>query len=155
MEMLSDEMAGGLLLGAVGATIIMIQLAVYVVKMIAGWRIFTKAGEKGWKSLIPLYNLYVEYGLTWKANMAILIIGLTVAGQIVQRIGGEGNLLTSLVSMVISITTLVLEIIGWNKLAKAFGKGTGFTWGLVLLQPVFVIILGFGSAQYIGNTTER
>ena len=32
-------------------------LLVYVVN----WRVFLKAGEKGWKSLIPFYNEYVQY----------------------------------------------------------------------------------------------
>ena len=36
---------------------IFLILLVYVVN----WRVFLKAGEKGWKSLIPFYNEYVQY----------------------------------------------------------------------------------------------
>lgn len=35
-------------------------------------------------------------------------------------------------------------------LAKSFGKGAGFTVGLVLLPSVFYMILAFGKADYIG-----
>ncbi len=34
--------------------------------------------------------------------------------------------------------------------AKAFGQGTGFGIGLIFLNPIFIAILGFGSAEYIG-----
>ena len=36
------------------------------------------------------------------------------------------------------------------KLAKAFGQGVGFGFGLLFLNPIFVAILGFGNAEYIG-----
>lgn len=35
-------------------------------------------------------------------------------------------------------------------LAKSFGKGAGFTVGLVLLPFVFYMILAFGKDEYIG-----
>ena len=30
-----------------------------VIAIIASWKIFTKAGEDGWKCLIPFYNQYI------------------------------------------------------------------------------------------------
>ena len=33
-------------------------LILAVVSIVSFWRIFEKAGDKGWKSLIPLYNTY-------------------------------------------------------------------------------------------------
>ena len=44
-------------------------LALYVITVIAYWQIFKKAGEKGWKSLIPLYNSYIMYKISWKTSM--------------------------------------------------------------------------------------
>ena len=35
-------------------------------------------------------------------------------------------------------------------LAKSFGKETGFAIGLILLPPIFLLMLGFGSAEYQG-----
>lgn len=34
-------------------------LAIYLLTAVAMWRLFTKAGEAGWKSLIPVYNSWV------------------------------------------------------------------------------------------------
>jgi hypothetical protein len=41
-------------------------------------------------------------------------------------------------------------ILIYNGIAKSFGKGGGFTVGLLLLPFVFFPILGFGSARYLG-----
>ena len=38
-------------------TSVLLVLLVYIVS----WRVFSKAGVKGWKSLIPFYNGYVQY----------------------------------------------------------------------------------------------
>lgn len=48
------------------------------------------------------------------------------------------------------VATMVFYVLLNYKTAKAFGKGVGFTIGLIFLQPVFLMILGFGSAQYQG-----
>lgn len=34
-------------------------LIVLVVAIVAMWKVFVKAGEPGWASIIPLYNAYV------------------------------------------------------------------------------------------------
>jgi len=50
----------------------------------------------------------------------------------------------------IPIVNLVILILTYNDLSKSFGKGVGFTIGLLLLSFIFFPILGFGSARYIG-----
>ena len=37
---------------------VFIWLLIAIVAIIAYWKIFTKAGEAGWKSIIPFYNVY-------------------------------------------------------------------------------------------------
>ena len=37
------------------------------------------------------------------------------------------------------------------RLAKSFGKGTGFGICLILFGPIARMVLGFGSATYVGN----
>ena len=48
-----------------------------------------------------------------------------------------------------------MQIIFYNKLAKAFGHGAGFTVGLIFLNVIFLLILAFGSSRYLGGGTER
>ena len=40
-------------------------------------------------------------------------------------------------------------------LGKAFNKSSGFVVGLILLSPIFYMILGFGSAEYVGNKNVK
>lgn len=58
---------------------------VSIIGIVCMWILFTKAGEKGWKAIIPLYNAYVAYKLFWKKSMfcvtliiAILVVVLTM-----------------------------------------------------------------------------
>ena len=106
-----------------------VLLVVYILVVIAMWKVFTKAGKPGWASLIPVYNMVVMYQ----------IVGLN-----------PWLLLLYLIPVVNWIAALVLSIMQNVKLAKAFGKSTGFAIGLIFLNPIFLLILGFGDAKYVG-----
>lgn len=134
--------------------------------LVGNWKIFVKAHEKGWKGLIPIYNLYVEYKLVWKVRYFVISLLLSfVAGIIAAIIGtlgiaiifgaeNSGILLVLIVAeIVIGIMALVLQYKYVHRLAKSFNYGTGFTIGLFLLYPIFRLILAFGPSEYIGNTT--
>ena len=51
----------------------------------------------------------------------------------------------------IPVVNIVVAAMVMISVAKAFGKGTGFALGLLFLSPIFIPILGFGNAQYIGT----
>ena len=48
------------------------------------------------------------------------------------------------------IVNIVYAIMLTFRLAKSFGKGVGFGFGLLFLEGIFVLILAFGKAQYVG-----
>ena len=89
------------------------------------WIIFTKAGEEGWKSLIPIYNIYILYKITWGNGLIFLL------------------LLVPFVNFIVGILTI-------NKLSKCFGHGLGFTLGLLFLPIIFLPLLAFGDSRYEG-----
>lgn len=93
--------------------------------LVCMWKIFAKAGEPGWACIVPFYNLYVEFKITWGNGLFFLL--MLIPG----------------VNAVIGIITMV-------KLAKVFGKGGGFAVGLIFLSIIFLPILAFGDAQYQG-----
>ncbi len=107
-------------------------LVILILQIIGMWKIFTKAGQAGWKSLIPIYNLVTLYK----------IIGLSPWLLFVY--------LAPIIPIIGAIAAFVLTIFQYIYLSKSFGKGTGFTIGLIFLTPIFYIILGFGNATYIG-----
>ena len=43
---------------------------------------------------------------------------------------------------------LIMLVIFARRLARTFGKSGWFALGLVLLNPIFIMILGFGKAEY-------
>lgn len=141
------------MLAAMGAAIFVCSLIWYVLQVIARWKIFTKAGEKGWKAIIPVYNEFVMYKISWKTMFFWIMLALVVAGSLVSSLAGTGqnaNGVLLFLAFVLLIAACVIEIIQLHNLSKAFGHGAGFTVGLVLLNPIFMLILAFGSSEYKG-----
>ena len=126
----------------------------YVLQVIANWRIFTKAGEKGWKSIIPVYNIYITYKIAWKPVFFwIFLIATAVTGVCSALMpadaSGAAPVLTVLIYVAL-VVGVVMQVVCSHKLSKAFGHGVGFTLGLIFLNPIFLLILGLGGSQYQG-----
>ena len=139
----------GLVTGMALGTMLAVGFGWFILMAIADWKIFTKAGESGWKSLIPIYNLYTEYSICWNGILG-LIYGLLSCATMFIPTNNSSMVLTA-ISLVVTLVALALHIKESLLLARCFGKGTGFGIGLILLAPIFRLILGFGSAQYTGN----
>lgn len=155
VDQLSGLMVGGVLGALLGglATIGVILRLVYNIATVVGcWKVYNKLGEPGWKCLIPFYGTWVEYKYTWKPQMAIWVWVLGFGGELLMYLFEQYSLMWNVFG-IISVVGWVISIIGDYKLSKSFGKGAGFTVGMVLATGIFQIILGFGKSQYIGNTT--
>ena len=102
-----------------------IGLLIALLMIVAMWKVFTKAGQPGWASIIPIYNLYIWCKIVGRPWWWILL-------------------------MLIPFVNFIILIILCIDTAKSFGKGVGFGIGLALLGVIFWPIIGFGSAQYQG-----
>jgi hypothetical protein len=87
------------------------------------WMIFSKAGKPGWAAIIPIYNFIVLLQVVGKPWWWLIL-------------------------MIIPFVNFIIIIIILNELSKSFGKGVGFTLGLLFLPIIFFPILAFGSAPY-------
>ena len=145
----------GALVGTMATITVICGIVWFLLVAIARWKIFSKAGKKGWLSIIPVVSQWNEVDLSWNSTWAWISIALLVAGSIFSGIqnGRAENPSTfiAVLSTVFGLAAAVIKIISQWKLSKAFGKGIGFFIGLLLLNPIFMIILGFGSAQYQGR----
>lgn len=112
-------------LGIFMIIMLIITFAVAIFYIIGLWMVFKKAGEEGWKSIIPFYNNWILFK----------ICGLEPALSLL---------------MLVPLAILPLQIIAMIKLAKVFNKSSGFAAGLILLAPVFMFILGHGDSKYLG-----
>jgi hypothetical protein len=132
------------------------------------WKIFTKAGEPGWKVFIPLYNHYTLcsianavnlFFVTWLCKLcmaiAIAIFMISYSSYFVAFMTYGGlygvNMVPVFGSIILctllSIASYVIDLIIQVKLAKAFGKGALFGLGLMFFPIIFIPILAFGKAM--------
>ena len=122
-----------------------------LIHLVCRWRIFTKAGEKGWKALIPFYNTYTEFAITWTGKQGILMmIALAVSNYLYTAFAAEHTLIY-LLAGILGVYGGVLGLIQTHKLSQSFGHKFGFTLGLFFLNPIFMLMLAFGKkSQYVG-----
>ena len=108
----------------ISTPMIIFSLALAVLMIVAMWKIFTKAGEAGWKSIIPFLNTFVLFRIAGLNPWLFLL------------------LLIPLVNIVVWI------VVSWQ-LGERFGKGPAWRiFLLIIFSTIGYLILGFGSAQY-------
>jgi len=112
--------------GLFGGGFMLFILLVAIVITAAFWKVFEKAGQPGWAAIIPIYNTYIMLKIVGRPGWWLLL------------------LLIPLVNFVIALIVAI-------DMAKSFGQSA--TFGVVMLFLLSVIgylILGFGSARYVG-----
>ena len=133
-----------------GGIYLIFALVWWILQIIANWNIFTKAGEAGWKSLIPIYGDYVSYKIAWQTSYFWLSFILGIVASYVSSANLNESMFLTVIATLLRIVIAVINIMYCIKLSRAFGHGIGFAIGLILLQPIFLLILGFGSDPYYG-----
>ena len=61
------------LLGGMLYTMILLVIAYFVLKIVANRKIFEKAGQPGWASIVPFYSNYIEFNIYWGNGWLFLI----------------------------------------------------------------------------------
>ncbi|KND49225.1 MAG: Signal peptidase I [Parcubacteria bacterium C7867-008] len=121
IEGLPTEVLASILVGILVAMLVL--LAFGVLMAVSAWITYRKAGRPGWASLIPFYNQAVMLEFT---NLPLWWIVL----------------------LFVPIVNIVVSIILMRRLAGVFGKGVGFTIGLIFLPFIFWPIIAFGRSTY-------
>ena len=140
---------------------IFIVLAIYllafiIIDVIGSWNIFKKAGEKGWKAIIPFYSTYTMYKIAWKPMWFWIWLSIVVVDLTIYFIGLEiGNPEMVAFSWLLTLVASLFYIPLSYQLSKSFGHGIGFTFGLIFLYPIFILILAFNKSQYVGPLSKE
>lgn len=113
------------LIGSIGTIGLIITLGIIILLFISRWIIFTKAGKPGWACLIPIYDSIIYLDIIGKSYWWIL--WLMIPG--------------------VNIIFIIWSV---NLLSKSFGKGVGFTLGLLFFSYIFFPILAFSDYKYEG-----
>ena len=104
--------------GIVAGAILLIVLLI-----VSFWKVFEKAGQAGWKSLIPIYNYVVFLNIIDRPVWWVILL-------------------------FVPVVSFIILIIMHIDLAKRFGKGALYGLGLCLLPFIFFPLLAFGDATY-------
>ncbi len=153
------------------------SLVLLAIIIISKWKLFVKANEPGWAAIIPFYNNYVLFKIAGKKILFwlylileilllvcyvfmfitfVVLIGAGITGR--ATAGGWGNAVV--LAIFIELGVLLLSAIGCfiimviisNSLARNFGKGIGFTLGLLFFPYVFYPIMAFDNGiVYLPN----
>lgn len=110
---------------SLGTTYLILLLVISLLLIVSMWVVFEKAGEAGWKSIVPIYNLYVLMLVCGKPGWWFLLMFIPIIGAI-------------------------FYLLAMLSLSARFGRGAVFGIGLFFLPMIFFPLLAFGS----GATAE-
>jgi hypothetical protein len=100
-----------------------IPVLVTLLIIVSLWITIGKAGRPGVSQIVPIWN-------------------------IIEIIRISGKPLWWIFLFLIPVVNIVIAIMIYNAISQAFGKGPGFTVGMIFLPFVFWPILAFSDAKY-------
>jgi hypothetical protein len=101
-------------------------IGLYLLGIVGLWRIFSKAGEAGWKAIVPIWSIVVLLRIVGRPRWWLVLF-------------------------LIPLVDVVAGIVVSLDLARCFGRGEGFGAGLAIVPALFWILLGFNSDRYEGR----
>jgi len=108
--------------GLLNIIIISVGGLTIILTWISWFMIFSKAGEAGWKAIVPFFNVFVYTKIAGKPIWWIAIYLIVPIGYILSAFD----------------------------VSKLFGKKIIFVVGLIFLPMVFFPLIAFGKSQFIG-----
>jgi hypothetical protein len=95
-----------------------------IIGIVAGWKLYVKAGQPGWAILIPIYNIIVFLKIINRPWWWLLLLCIPI------------------------VDIVILFIIVFD-LGKSFGKGGAWSFFLlIVLSIIGYLILAFGKSEY-------
>ncbi len=125
-----QEDGGGFFASIFSLTFSCVGLLLFIAYVAGLWQIFTKAGEAGWKAIIPIYNLWVLLEVVGRPGWWIILF-------------------------FIPFVNIIVWVLVALDLSKSFDKSGWYALGLIILPWFFVVILGWGEAQYYGPAAAK
>ena len=116
-------------LAALGGGFLLVGAVLSILLIVSMWKIFKKAGKKGWESIVPIYNI---------------IVMLEISGLPMWYV----------VLYIIPFANIYAIFKTYIELAKKFGKGAGFGVLTVFVPIVGFPVLAFSKCSYEGATNS-
>lgn len=140
-----------------------VSLILAVFDVIAMWKLFEKAGEKGWTVLIPIYNSFQmakiatgSYTLAW-VYLAVsgIYAVMTIMSNLIMRFGSDNSHIFYPVFMIFMLVVmLAFAVLGGYisfMFSKAYNKPLIWNICMIFLSPILIIVMGFDkNTIYVG-----
>lgn len=154
---------------------LVVSMGITALIMVSCWHIFKKLGLPGWKGIIPYYSDYTLFRTVWETKpfwVLVIASGVYMTFSLIMAIllpilfmingsGSEEEALALLIvffiifgalTLALAVLTVVITFKLHIRLARVFGKGVGFAFGLTFISVVFYPILAFGDSQRVCET---
>lgn len=126
-------------------SILIVCIAWIILCHISLWRIFGRAWEKKWKSLIPLFNLYIVFKIAgiknWFRYMILVVIAAAIIGAIFPVVN---DALDDFSTGFTSTVTLIV----WFLLTKKFGRNNNASILYTIFSMIWILVLWLGNYKF-------
>lgn len=144
--------------------IFLISLALAILGIIAHWKLYEKAGEPGWSSIIPVYNfmqmIKIATGTFKLAWIYLALCGVYFIGTIGMTmipLFAESEAAVAVMALaylglfVIMIPLYIIAGYTYYMFAKSYGKSDLFCVLSIFFSGITFLIMGFdASTSYVG-----
>ena len=139
---------------AILVIIFLMAVCLMILTVIGYWGVFCKAGEKGWKVLIPFYNEYLLFKIAWKPSVC-LIKWLCLCLYEVVSVTLKAGVLLEMLQLILPSIAFVLTVMLYHRLSKAFGhynieENADFSVYIPKTDPHFATSLAVIPLQLLG-----
>ena len=131
---------------------IIVGIALLVFYFIGFWKVFSKAGQAGWKSLIPWYNnwvlmvdicdMHIGYFIA-SLSIAVLTVFISMISFILLGLEAyTANSILQIVTWILGLISYAISFAVYYNLGKKFNKGTGWVILTFFFSIITIPILG-------------
>ena len=133
-------------LGIFAIIALLIAIPIVVILIVGQYKVYKKAGKRGWEAIIPFYStwVYVEIaGLNWWWFL------ITCASTIVTFIGGRSGL-----NGIASLASLFGMFVCNYNVAKKFNKDTTFAVLMTIFPVIMFPLMGFSKDYQFDDSVK-
>jgi hypothetical protein len=134
-----------------------LSLIIGITTLIAWFKLFEKAGERGWKAIVPFYSFFVYCRIaTGNCKLAGIYLILCFVYCVLTAIASiSESLLLMLPLLAIYAAFIVIYSYINYQFGKAYGRGTAWCILMIFLANILTIVMAFDSnCKYVGPKGE-
>ena len=153
----SSTAAADAIMGLFGAATVLILIISIIVALIlcvfiviCNWKILVKAGEEGWKAIIPFYNYFVFCNVSMTKPTYLVVFFVFLGGALLSFVGCIpyiGFVFAGFAGLIMAVANGFLNF----SLAKSFGKDVAICVLAIFFPPIVRAILAFSGSEYTGD----